>query len=136
MTHYPAPDEREREAVVGALAALLRGSPSVEYAFGHGSFFEGLPYHDVDVAIRIPEGVPADYHALYALAAMCGQAIGRPVDLQELNGTSPGFRRAATSGTLLCARDPEAALLYGELLQRLAWDWRPMQEQIIRDLAP
>jgi len=106
---HPAPEEREFDAVVGALAPLLRASPLVEYAFGHGSFFERLPYHDIDIAIRVPEGALADHHALYALAAMCGHAVGRPVDLQELNGTTPGFRWVATSGTLLCARDPECS---------------------------
>lgn len=135
MRAHVAPGEPEVEGVVSALAALLAASPLVEFAFGHGSFFERLPYHDVDVAIAVPAGVEADPFALSGLASCCEAAIGRPVDVHALGGTSPGFRRSATSGTLIWARDPEAALQYAELLQRMAWDWRPLQEQIIRDLA-
>ncbi len=136
MSTCAAPTAAEVDAVAAALAAVLSASPLVDYAFGHGSFFAGLPYHDVDVAIHIPRGEDPDHHKLYALEARCARVVGRTVDLHELNGTPPGFRRAATLGRLLWARDPESALQYAELLQRMAWDWNPLQERIIRDLAP
>jgi len=136
MRTRPAPREDEVQAAVAALARVLAGSPLVDFAFGHGSFFERLPHHDIDVAVQIPDGVSASRRALSDLATRCEEVVGPGVDLHPLNGTPPGFRKAATSGTLLWARDPEDALQYAELLQRMAWDWRPLQEQIIRDLAP
>ncbi len=129
-------DADDLRAMGSVLSHVLAGSPLVEFAFGHGSFFAGLPYHDVDVAVQVPRDQAVDLRALGDLAARCEQALGRPVDVHALNDATPGFRKAATEGILLWARDPESALLYAELLQRMAWDWRSLQDQVIRDLGP
>jgi len=96
-----------------------------------GSFFERLPHHAIDVAIRIREGAELGHHALRALARRCQRLTGRPVHLHTLEGAPPG---SATSGPLPWARDLEAAALYAELLARMAWDFRTLQEHIIADL--
>lgn len=82
-------------------------------------------------------GAPLDLATLDALATRCETAVGRPVDLHVLGGPDTPFAAAATFGRLLCARDREQALGLAELAQRMAWDFRPLQDQALRDiLAP
>lgn len=134
MRAYPSADREEVERVAAALAARLASAQHLCFAFGHGSFFQGLPHHDVDVAFRLEAGAEPDLFALDALATRCEAAVGRPVDLRALGTPDAPFTAAATAGRLLFARDPDLALGFAELAQRMAWDFRPLREGAIRDL--
>lgn len=74
----------------------------------HGSFRDGGPYHDVDVAIWVDSRhVEATDRTRYALdlAADLTVRLGVTIDVQILNDAPLAFRYHALTGTPLVVRD-------------------------------
>lgn len=135
MRSYPPADPALQDAVAQALADLLATAPFVDFAFGHGSFFTSLPSHDIDVALGLAVGAVADLYALHDLASRCEGAVGRPVDVHVLGTPDSPLASTATTGRVLYARDADAALAFAERAALMAWDFRWLQGEAVRDLA-
>lgn len=133
MTARPAAAVSEISDVADAVARILAAAPFVAFAYGCGSFFEGLPSHDVDVAIGLRPGPVPDLHELHGLAARCEAAVGRPVDLRVLGRPDTAFAASASGGRLLYAADPDAAAAFADLSLRMAWDFADLRERFLRD---
>jgi predicted nucleotidyltransferase len=100
------------EQAAARLRGALQARAEVLFAYLHGSFVRGGPYRDVDVAVWLDgAAVPRSGWTRYALdlAAALSRETALPVDVQVLNAAPLAFRYHALRGTLLLARDPEAA---------------------------
>ncbi|MBI5562137.1 MAG: nucleotidyltransferase domain-containing protein [Deltaproteobacteria bacterium] len=101
--------DEQRAAVVKTVKERLFEDLRVSFAYIHGSFAEGVPFRDVDVAAYLkPEGDALGFEAdtSYEL----GERAGLPVDVKAINSAPPTVRMAVLrKGILLFARD-EAAL--------------------------
>ncbi|ABP49932.1 MULTISPECIES: nucleotidyltransferase domain-containing protein [Pyrobaculum] len=100
----------ERERVERILAQLLTSEEKVALAFIFGSFLEGGPFRDIDVAIWLAEeGDPVDA-ALYAekLAARLTKAVGIPVDVAVINFGPGWLKHRALRGKPLVVKDEVA----------------------------
>jgi hypothetical protein len=105
---------------VSRLTALLLPRPEIAFAYLHGSFAEGLPYHDIDVAVYLDpawRGDVFDYEM--ALSAELTQAVRVLVDVHALNGAPLGFCHAVLQGQVLFARDEE---MLADYIERVALD--------------
>jgi hypothetical protein len=129
---FPAATPRLRDDVAASLERALAAVPEADFALGLGSFFEGVPYRDVDVAVWFEPAVSEARAAEIALA--CSDGTSRPVDLVVLNRAGAGFRRSAALGRLLFARDIERALAFVERERLEAWDFRYLATQSLHDL--
>jgi predicted nucleotidyltransferase len=100
------PDRSELRA---RLSELLASREEIDFAYLLGSFAEGLPYHDVDVAVFLrPAPEPAtifDYEM--GLSVELTLALHVEVDLHVLNNARRGFQHAALKGQPLLVRDEE-----------------------------
>ncbi|MCS7064651.1 MAG: nucleotidyltransferase domain-containing protein, partial [Fimbriimonadales bacterium] len=72
--------EAEREAVIQRLTEALEAEPSVLGAWLHGSFPEGRPFHDIDIAVYVSPDSPAA-HSPLALMLDLGNRLERTVRL-------------------------------------------------------
>ena len=131
---FPAAPTADVEAVAVALGEVLAASGTVEWAFGHGSFFEGRPHHDVDVAVRFAAGRTPRLAEWDAVACRLEAVARRPVDLHAVSREDLLFAAAATAGRLLWAADREAAWQEAELTARMAWDARWLRDSVLHDL--
>jgi predicted nucleotidyltransferase len=98
------------------LRELLAGRPEVDFAYLFGSFADGLPYHDVDVAVFLqPTLEPSmvfDYEM--DLSVELTLALHIEIDLHVLNGAPLGFQHSALQGEELLVRDEERLTDYIE----------------------
>jgi predicted nucleotidyltransferase len=98
------------------LRELLAGRPEVDFAYLFGSFADGLPYHDVDVAVCLrPAPAPSaifDYEM--DLSVELTLALHIEIDLHVLNGAPLGFQHSALQGEVLLVRDEERLTDYIE----------------------
>jgi len=127
-----SPEERER--VANTLSFLLQQRADIEFAYLLGSFAEGLPFHDVDVAVwvdEIPEEQAWDYETEISLELTRGVKV--PVEVHLLNFAPTGFRFSATSGRLLFSRNETFRLNFVERTWLEYMDFRPLAEQICKD---
>jgi hypothetical protein len=136
VSAYPALEPEAIEELAARLGAELAHGGEVEWAFGLGSCFEGLPHRDIDLAVRMSPGVRDDVSALCRLAERCEAVAGKPVDVRAIppRVTDGPFAESAAAGRLVWARDPDAALAWAELAIRKSWDARALRRRAHRDM--
>jgi predicted nucleotidyltransferase len=132
--HYLTP--KQREAVIAQLTELLEQEPVVLGAWLHGSFREGRPFHDIDVAVYLqPDSAAQDPLTLMLeLGDRLERAVRLPVDLRVLNNAPLSFQFRATGGRPLLMRDKNACYEFVEHVRRMYWDFEPMIRKSLRDL--
>ena len=99
------------------LVHCLAEYAEVQFAYLHGSVLEGLPYHDLDVALYLDPSNPAacnayDYEMRRSVELTL--ALRFPVDVQVLNRAPLGFQHSAVQGELLLVRHAERLADYLE----------------------
>lgn len=127
----------ERETVVSRLTELLEQEPVVLGAWLHGSFLEGRPFHDVDVAVYVSPNSEAARDPLTLMLDLgdrLERAVRLPVDVRVLNGAPLSFQFRATAGRPLLLRDENACYAFVEHVRRMYWDFEPMIRQSLQDV--
>jgi predicted nucleotidyltransferase len=126
----PAP---ARDAVVRSLADAIGRQPAVVFAFLHGSFTHGGPFHDVDVAVfldvpagRVTERTPD-------LTDRLTRDVGYPVDVRAVNDAPLAFQFRSLQGTLLVVHDEERMADFMERVGRLYLDIAPVLRRATRE---
>lgn len=130
--------DNKRE-VIKKLAESLEKRDEIIFAYIHGSFAEGLPFRDIDVAIYVNENiVPPDDAIDYGLkiTAIVELETGLvPLDIKVINYATIGFRYYATKGLLLFSKDEDLRCGFLEDVWRRYFDLLPKRRQILLDLV-
>jgi predicted nucleotidyltransferase len=92
------------------LREALEARAEIIFVYLHGSFAEGLPFHDVDVAVYLDPTYAMvtdifDYEM--DLSVELTRALRFPADLHVLNGAPLGFQHSVLQGEILLARDED-----------------------------
>lgn len=126
----------DREQIVGRLRHELEARPEIVLALLHGSFPQGGPYRDVDVAVWLdPGALSRDERFRYALdlSVRLHVELGSPIDVRVLNDAPLAFRYHALQGQPLVVRDER---FLDELRER-TWDdyldFLPFARQYLRE---
>jgi uncharacterized protein len=100
----------ERERLVQQLKPILCSRPELVFAYLHGTFLEGEPFRDVDLAVYVtwlPERKLTFRQYELDLSVELTLQIRVPVDVRVLNDAPMGFRYHVFKGRLLLAKDSE-----------------------------
>lgn len=127
----------EREPLVARLAARLGMIESVVFAYLFGSFAEGRPFADIDVAVFLDFGPGGPSDALdirLGLTKQIEDATGLPADVIVLNDAPLGLRMAAVGGRLVCSRDEPRRLEFVERTSLQAMDMAFLARESLRGL--
>lgn len=109
-----------QDTVYQELRRALAGRPEIAFAYLHGSFAQGLPYHDLDVALYLSP-IPKDiFEYEMQLSIELTRRLGFPVDVHILNEAPLGFQHAVLQGQILLVRD-EAFLT--DFIERVSRDY-------------
>jgi predicted nucleotidyltransferase len=92
------------------LREALETREEIIFAYLHGSFAEGLPFHDVDVAIYLDPALATtmdifDYEM--NLSVKLTRTLRFLVDVHVLNGAPLGFQHTVLQGEALLVRDED-----------------------------
>jgi predicted nucleotidyltransferase len=126
----------DRATVVAALRAALERQPDVLFACLHGSFVEGGPYRDVDVAVWFDPArvaVPDRLRRALDLGVALGTDLGLTIDVHPLNDAPLAFRYHALAGEPLIVRDEEFFFTLKERTWAEYFDFLPFARQYSRD---
>jgi len=109
------------------------------FAYIHGSFSEGLPFRDIDVAVYVDEkAVPEDEAMDYGLRISAqGEMETRvtPLDVRVINYAPVGFKYYATKSILLFSKNEELRCDFLEDTWKIYFDLLPKRKQILLDLV-
>jgi predicted nucleotidyltransferase len=134
--HYIAASAKRR--LIQQLRRLLAQRPEMHFACVHGSFL--LPrggFRDIDIAVWIEASSALPESALeygWALSSYLERHVEHPIDVRVLNWASLGFRYAASSGTLLFAKDRVLWYNFREETWNEYLDFAPLSTQMLFDL--
>ena len=85
-------EEHKRNEIIKDITSLLSAEDQILFAYLHGSFQEGLPFRDVDLAIFKIDSPPKqqlDYEL--RLEGIIEEKIKLPIDLKVLNNVPISF---------------------------------------------
>jgi predicted nucleotidyltransferase len=118
-----------------ALKRVLAEDPAVAYALVFGSAARGTAHahSDVDVAVGLPEGRRLTSLELGELISRLEAAVGRPVDVVDLEGAPPGLAyRIFRDGQVVVEKD-RARLVARRARAILEYlDFQPFEEEFAR----
>lgn len=104
----------EREKLINRIKNLLQKREDILFAYLFGSFAEGGPFRDIDLAIGGRE--PFTLEALFELNELLEKELGYYVDLIDLREVNLGLQMEVFSkGILLFSRDED---LRTDLIER------------------
>jgi len=126
-----------RLGVIESLRMDLEGRPEIVFAYLHGSFVTGGPYHDIDVAVWVdPARVPVTDRVRYALdlAIDLDLWLGQRIDVQTLNDAPLAFRYHALAGQPLMVRDWDFLDTVRERTWDDYFDFQPFARAYLREV--
>lgn len=128
----------EKKEVVSKLKVFLKKRKEIIFAYIHGSFAEGIPFNDIDIAVYVEENFisreeATDYSLKITAEAEMVTKIS-PLDVKVLNYAPIGFKYFSTKGILLFSKDEEKRCDFLEETWKRYFDLLPKRKQILLDI--
>lgn len=127
----------ERDRLIKQLSMLIKDSPESLVALLHGSFPEGGPFRDLDLALYLDPKIGGresfrDYELEQGVR--WSGVIGLPVDVRLLNGAPVGFRYHALTGMVLFVWDEELLDEFRVRTWDEYFDFAPFARRYLREV--
>jgi hypothetical protein len=127
----------ERKSVQKILGTYLQEEEGIPFAYLHGSFSEGRPFHDIDVAVFVEETrIPREKALDFELAASLRmeEKVRVPVDLKVINYVPLGFQYHSTAGTLLMCKNEELRVDFLTKIRSLYFDFALSSKRFLLEM--
>ena len=126
----------KRDQIVQEITDLLSAEEQIVFAYLHGSFQEGLPFRDIDLAVFITENLPKeqlDYEL--KLEEKIEHDIKLPVDLKVINNAPPTFcYMVIKKGRELLVRDDSKRVEFEVATLNRYFDILPFRQRYLKEL--
>ncbi len=125
----------EREEVLARLRELLEPREEIVFAYLHGSFAEGLPCNDIDLAVYVDKARVEDaFDYEMGLSVELTRALRFPVDVHVLNDAPLGFQHSVLQGEAILVRDEEFLADFIERVAREYMDFAYLGRMYLEEL--
>jgi hypothetical protein len=125
----------ERAEAQAKLKELLEPREEIIFAYLHGSFVEGLPFNDIDLAVYVDQSkVPDTFDYEMDLSVKLTMALHFPVDVRVLNDASLGFQHSVLQGEAILVRDEEVLTDFIERVAREYMDYAYLGRMYLEEL--
>ena len=129
--------QKEKKKVQLLLGELLKKEKGILFAYLHGTFEEGKPFRDIDLAVFVEEAIiPRNKVMDFEIAASLRlqESIEMPVDLKVLNYAPLGFQYYSTTGLLIMCKDDDLRVDYLTKIRSLYFDFKPSSERFLLEM--
>ena len=129
--------QKEKKKVQLLLGELLKKEKGILFAYLHGTFEEGKPFRDIDLAVFVEEAIiPRNRFMDFEIAASLRlqESIEMPVDLKVLNYAPLGFQYYSTTGLLIMCKDDDLRVDYLTKIRSLYFDFKPSSERFLLEM--
>jgi predicted nucleotidyltransferase len=125
----------ERAEAQAKLKELLKPREEIIFAYLHGSFVEGLPFNDIDLAVYVDQSkVPDTFDYEMDLSVKLTMALHFPVDVHVLNDAPLGFQHSVLQGEAILVRDEEVLTDFIERVAREYMDYAYLGRMYLEEL--
>lgn len=127
----------ERERIKEVLSRFLEKKEEVLFAYLHGSFAEGNPFRDIDIAVfveesAIPRGRALDFEISVSLEIE--ELIRVPVDVKVINYAPLGFQYYSTAGVLINCKKDDLRVDFLTKRRSLYFDFKLSSERFLKEM--
>jgi predicted nucleotidyltransferase len=129
--------EEDKKRTEEVLSQTLEKEENVLFAYLHGSFAEGRPFRDIDIAVfvkesKIPKEKSLDFEM--SISLRLEKIIKMPVDVKVINYAPLGFQYHSTGGILLVCRDDDLRVDFLTKMRSLYFDFKPSSERFLKEM--
>ncbi len=129
-------EKSKRGQIVQEITDLLSAEEKIVFAYLHGSFQEGLPFRDIDLAVFITDNLPKeqlDYEL--KLEEKIEHSIKLPIDLKVINNAPPTFcYMVIKKGQELLVRDDSKRVEFEVATLNHYFDILPFRQRYLKEL--
>ena len=129
-------EEHKRNEIIKDITSILSAEDKILFAYLHGSFQEGLPFRDIDLAIFTADSQPRqqlDYEL--KLEGIIEARIKLPIDLKTLNDAPVSFcYMAIKKGRKLFIRDDSKRVEFEVGTLKRYFDLLPSRQLYLKEL--
>jgi predicted nucleotidyltransferase len=134
-SHYPAASwQVAREEII----AVLQNIAGLNFAILYGSAGVGEPFRDLDIALAVDRTVQpkaGDLDLAFAVSEALEARLPWPIDVRVINDAPLPFSYNVSKGEPLLLNEPEAYYTWLERTWDMWFDFKPIADQYLRDLA-
>lgn len=122
-----------RSEIVIRLKDYLASRPEVLFAYLHGSFADGRPFRDIDLAVWVEPSRATLDHEL-ELGVELQRLVPIRVDVRLLNTAPLALRYHATRGRWLVSKDDDLRSESVERWRLAYWDYLPVARRHLAEV--
>jgi hypothetical protein len=129
--------KEKRKEIKEVLRQCLKKEERILFAYLHGSFDEGKPFRDIDIAIFVLESQIQKEKALdfeISLSMKLEEMIKMPVDVKIINYAPLAFQYHSTAGTLLTCKEDDLRVDFLTKMRSLYIDFKPCSGRFLREM--
>jgi predicted nucleotidyltransferase len=120
------------------LSNCLEKEEAILFAYLHGSFIEGRPFRDIDIAVfveesKIPKKKALDFEMLISLRLE--KIIKMPIDVKIMNYAPLAFQFYSTAGRLLICNEDDQRVDFLTTMRGIYFDFKFSIEKCRKDLG-
>jgi len=128
---------KERGRIGKFLGRLLGKENGIFFAYLHGSFTEGGPFRDIDVAVFVDEKAIPKERALdfeMSTSIKLEKEVKLPIDLKIINYAPLGFQYYSTAGPLIMCNEDDLRVDFLTRIRSLYFDFKPSSERFLLEM--
>jgi len=132
--HYEIPAD-EKSAIVRPIKAYLKSRPDVLFAYLHGSFFSGVRFRDIDIAVYLKPPFSSSLQVELDMEVELGKVVKRyPVEVRVLNHAPLSFRyNVIKHGEPLVVADDDLRCDFMETTLSHYFDFAPFRTLYLKE---
>jgi predicted nucleotidyltransferase len=138
MSRRLSVSKKERARIAKFLGQLLKEEEGIFFAYLHGSFAEGRPFRDIDVAVFVDEKAIPKTGALdfeMSTSRKLEKEVKLPIDLKVINYAPLGFRYYSTTGPFIMCKEDDLRVDFLTRVRSLYFDFKPSSEKFLLEMT-
>ncbi len=127
----------QREKIQEVLSQGLEMEENIIFAYLHGSFAEGRPFRDIDIAVFVEESnIPKEKALDFGLktSIKLEEVVKIPTDVKVINDSPLAFQYHSTAGILLMCKDDDLRVDFLTKMRSLYFDFKPSSERFLKEM--
>lgn len=137
MIKIRAISQKEKKKIQLLLGELLEKEKGILFAYLHGTFEEGRPFRDIDLAVFVEEAmIPRNEAIDFEIAASLRleERVEMPVELKIINYAPIGFQYYSTTGLLIMCKDDDLRIDFLTRIRSLYFDFKSSSERFLLEM--
>ena len=130
--------KEEKKKMEEVLSNCLEKDETVLFAYLHGSFAEGRPFRDIDIAVFVVESKIAKEKALdfeMSISLRLEKIIKMPIDVKIINYAPLAFQFYSTAGRLLICNEDDLRVDFLTTMRSIYFDFKFSMEKWRKDMG-